>query len=84
MQTYNKDIEMKLTSEYTADEINAMRERLAESEWEGLKDRDLKLVLWHGCTGWNNISDEEIIAHYTECFGLDISPEDVGDSPDPE
>ena len=55
MQTYNKDIEMKLTSEYTTDEINAMRERLAESEWEGLKDRDLKLVLWHGCTGWNNI-----------------------------
>ena len=33
--------------EYTTDEVNAMRERLHESEWEGLTDRDLKEILWH-------------------------------------
>ena len=63
---------MKLTSEYTRDEIDAMRERLHESEWEGLKDRDLKQVLWHGCIGWENIEDSEIIAHHTGHFGLDL------------
>ena len=71
-QKERKQKEMKLTSEYTKDEIDAMRERLHESEWEGLKDRDLKEVLWHGCTGWENFPDEEIIAHYTEHFGLDL------------
>lgn len=59
---------MKLTSEYTRDEIDSMRERLHESEWEGLKDRDLKEVLWHGCVGWENIEDSEIIAHHAEHF----------------
>ena len=62
---------MKLTSEYTTDEVNAMRERLHESEWEGLKDRDLKEVLWHGCVGWENIEDSDIIAHHTEHFGAE-------------
>jgi len=60
---------MKLTSEYTRDEIDAMRERLHESEWEGLKDRDLKQVLWEGCVGMVNIDDHDIIEHYEEIYG---------------
>ena len=61
---------MKLTSEYTTDEVNAMRERLHESEWEGLKDRDLKQVLWEGCVGMVNIDDHDIIEHYEEIYGV--------------
>ena len=60
---------MKLTSEYTTDEVNAMRERLHESEWEGLKDRDLKQVLWHGCVGWEAMEDDTVISHYLEHYG---------------
>ena len=52
--------------EYTKEQIDEMREHLAESEWEGLKDKDLKQVLWDGCVGWVNISDEDIINHYIE------------------
>ena len=60
---------MKLKSEYTRDEIDSMRERLHESEWEGLKDRDLKQVLWEGCVGMVNIDDHDIIEHYEEIYG---------------
>lgn len=45
-----------------------MRERLAESEWEGLRDNDLKQVLWEGCVGWTNIPDEDVINHYMELY----------------
>ena len=54
---------------YTEVEINEMREHLAESEWEGLKDKDLKQVLWDGCVGWVNIPDEDVISHYEEIYG---------------
>ena len=29
---------------YSDEEIEKMRERLAESEWEGLRDKDLKQI----------------------------------------
>ena len=54
---------------YTEVEIDEMREHLAESEWEGLKDKDLKQVLWDGCVGWVNIPDEDVISHYEEIYG---------------
>ena len=54
---------------YTEVEINEMREHLAESEWEGLKDKDLKQVLWDGCVGWVNIPDEDVISQYEEIYG---------------
>lgn len=53
---------------YTGEEIEVMRERLAESEWEGLRDNDLKQVLWEGCVGWTNIPDEDVINHYMELY----------------
>ena len=68
----NKQKEMKLTSEYTREEVDAMRERLHESEWEGLTDRDLKQILWNGCIGWEQMEDDTVISHYTEHFGLDL------------
>ena len=58
--------------EYTKEQIDEMREILAESEFEGLKDKDLKQVLWDGCVGWVIISDEDVINHYGEVVGFDV------------
>ena len=63
--------------EYTDKEIQAMRERLFESEWEGFFNvngqvmwKDLKQVLWEGCVGMDNIDDHDIIEHYEEIYGV--------------
>lgn len=50
------------------EEIDSMKEQLAESEWEGLRDRDLKQVLWEGCVGWANMEDEQVIELYEVHF----------------
>lgn len=54
---------------YSDDEIQNMRERLAESEWEGLRDKDLKQILWDGCLGWSALTDDEVIEQYTDIYG---------------
>ena len=54
---------------YSDDEIQKMRERLAESEWEGLRDKDLKQILWDGCLGWSMMSSDEVIEQYTDIYG---------------
>ena len=59
---------MKAKKDYTAEEIDSMKEHLAESEWEGLKDRDLKQILWEGCVGWGNMEDEQVIELYEVHF----------------
>ena len=46
---------------FSKEDINAMRETLHEAEWEGLKDRDLREMLWDGCVGWKNIPDAEVV-----------------------
>ena len=48
---------------YTKEQINDMREQRADSEWEGLKDRDLRAHQEHR-VGWKNIPDEEIIEQH--------------------
>jgi hypothetical protein len=45
-----------------------MRETLHESEWEGLKDKDLKEILREGCVGWQNRSDRDVIDIYEELY----------------
>jgi len=62
---------MKVKKDYTMEEINSMKEQLAESEWEGLRDRDLKQVLWEGCVGWANMEDEQVIELYEVHFGFE-------------
>ena len=57
------------TQKYPKEDISAMRETLHESEWEGLKDRDLRLMLWEGCVGWENMPDEEVVEHYENIYG---------------
>ena len=62
------DIE-DLTTDYPKDDVAAMRETLAESEWEGIKDRDLKQILREGCVGWENITDRDVIDMYENIYG---------------
>ena len=56
------------THKYPKEEVDAMRETLAESEWEGLKDRDLKAILRDGCIGWDNMSDRDVIDIYEPLY----------------
>ncbi|HBZ37691.1 MAG TPA: hypothetical protein DEO59_04165 [Balneola sp.] len=62
-------LEILKMNKYPKEDINAMRETLHESEWEGLKDRDLRLILWEGCVGWENMSDEEVVEQYENIYG---------------
>ena len=55
--------------QFSKEDIDGMRETLHESEWEGLKDRDLRLILWEGCIGWENIPDKEVVEHYQNIYG---------------
>jgi hypothetical protein len=56
------------THKYPKEEVDSMRETLAESEWEGLKDRDLKAILRDGCIGWDNMSDRDVIDIYEPIY----------------
>jgi hypothetical protein len=64
-------ISMKILEpkKFSKEDIDGMRETLHESEWEGLKDRDLRLMLWEGCVGWENMPDEEVVEHYQNIYG---------------
>ena len=54
---------------YSKEDIDGMRETLAEAEWEGLKDRDLRQILREGCDGWENIADRDVIEMYENIYG---------------
>ena len=56
-------------NKYPKEDIDAMRETLHESEWEGLKDRDLRMILWEGCIGWENMPEDEVVEHYENIYG---------------
>jgi hypothetical protein len=36
-------------AEYSQKDIEKMREELAESEWESLRNEDIQSILWDGC-----------------------------------
>jgi len=57
------------THKYSKEDIDSMRETLAESEWEGLEDKDLKQIMWEGCEGWNHVSDTEVIELHETIYG---------------
>jgi predicted PolB exonuclease-like 3'-5' exonuclease len=54
---------------YSKEDINGMRETLHESEWEGMKDRHLKKMLWDGCDGWESVTDSDVIEMYENIYG---------------
>ena len=57
--------------EFTSEEIDMMRERLAESEMEmlGMDDHALFSVLMEGCDGWEKADDDEVVQKYLEVYG---------------
>jgi hypothetical protein len=55
--------------EYTKKRVDEMREMLANSEWEGLRDRDLREVLWDGCVGWKNMPDKDVAENWENVYG---------------
>ena len=55
--------------QYSKSDVDAMRETLHESEWEGMKDRELKKMLWEGSDGWENITDRDVIDMYENIYG---------------
>ena len=59
---------MKLTSEYTREELDAMRERLMESCFEHVDDTDIRDYLMNGLVGFNGIPDVDIIERYNEIY----------------
>ena len=54
---------------YTKEDINFMRNELAESEFEGLRDRDIRQILWDGCAGWAMIDDPDVVEQYEDIYG---------------
>jgi hypothetical protein len=64
---------------YSKKEIDGMRETLAESEWEGLKEKDLKRITWEGCDGWKDVTDGDVIDLYENIYGETDNVEIVQD-----
>jgi hypothetical protein len=54
---------------FSKEDIAAMRDTLAEAEWEGSKDAYLKEILREGCLGWENVPDEEVVEQYQNIYG---------------
>ena len=61
---------------YTKEQINDMRGQLAESEFEGLRDRDIRQILWDGCVGWSMIDDADIVEQYEDIYGATLIVEE--------
>jgi hypothetical protein len=55
-------------AEYSQKDIEKMREELAESEWESLRNEDIQSILWDGCPGWATLSNDEIISRWKDIF----------------
>ena len=55
--------------QFSKEDIDGMRETLHESEWEGMKDRELKKMLWEGSDGWENVTDRDVIDMYENIYG---------------
>ena len=68
MTNKTREIKMKLTSEYTREELDAMRERLMESCFEQVDDTDIRDYLMNGLVGFNEIPDVDIIERYNEIY----------------
>ena len=65
--------------QYSKSDVDAMRETLHESEWEGMKDRELKKMLWEGSDGWENVTDRDVIDMYENIYGETDNVEIVQD-----
>ena len=57
--------------QYTEEQVELMREKLAEAETESLEgdSHALYMALLEGFAGWNNIDEDEVIEKYLEIWG---------------
>ena len=60
---------------YTNDQLESMREILAERDLDQSDDVTLLDVFREGCTGWNNFSDEHVATEFAEYYGGDYFDE---------
>jgi hypothetical protein len=51
---------------YTKEQIEEMRQQNADFESDHLDIKDLEQLLMDGCTGWSNMSEEDIVSYYEE------------------
>jgi len=56
---------------YTKEQINEMREKLAELTLDISDSSTFYDVLMEGCRGYNNIDDSEIVEEFENAFGDD-------------
>jgi len=62
-------MEILESKKFSKEDIAAMRETLHDSEYMGLKERNIRQILWDGCIGWGNVTDEEVVEHYQNIYG---------------
>lgn len=54
--------------EYTKEQIMAMREILWGNEFEILNENELNQILWDGCVGYKNMTEQQIIDGFEDYF----------------
>ena len=54
---------------FSKEDIDGMRDTLYECEYEALREKNLRQILWEGCIGWENIPDAEVVEHYQNIYG---------------
>jgi hypothetical protein len=54
---------------YSKDQIDKMKDALTLREMDNIDDGSLYDVLMNGCTGYDNMEDEDIINFYEDIFG---------------
>ena len=64
---------------YTTEQVNEMRQNLADADWDFLDLDDLLNILLDGCPGYNSWPDDEIIERHQDHFGEDETKEMVSE-----
>ena len=58
--------------EYTGEQIEKMREKLAQRDIDQSDDGTLFDVFMDGCTGWRHFDDDFVIEQYEDLIGEEI------------
>ena len=55
--------------EYTKEQVEDMREMLAQRSMEAWDERDIYDIAMDGCTGYKNMPDKECVEQYENVWG---------------
>jgi hypothetical protein len=55
---------------YTEEQMEDMREMLAQRDMEAWGERDIYDVAMDGCVGYKNMPDNECVEHYEGIWGV--------------